>query len=149
VVSKRLKARLQAGGTLALDAQGLSLYTDGDSDLRALVAVGERDGARVACSALTPLEVRRTGRAAERLAYVLSRVEIRQVTEEVVATACALLDISGLDGRECLVDAVVAATAALCKPPVLLVTSDRSHVPELCKAAAQLPDSPVVKPVIV
>jgi hypothetical protein len=149
VVSKRLKARLQIGGTLLLDAQGLSLHADGDAEMRYRVEFAERNGFRVACSALTPLEVRRTGRAADRLRFVLSRFEITQVTEDVVATACKLLDISGLDGHECLVDAVVVATAALAKPPVLLVTSDRSHIPELCKAAAQLPQAPTIRPIVV
>ena len=149
MVSKRLKARFQAGGTMVLDAQGLSLYVDGDPDMRARISVMERNGCRVVCSALTPLEVRRSGSAADRLRFVLSRVEAEQVTEDVVATACKLLDISGLDGHECLVDAVVVATAALAKPPVLLVTSDRSHIPELCKAAAQLPQQPTVRPIVV
>lgn len=149
MVSKRLKTRVQAGGTLVLDAQGLSLHADGDAEMRARIEFAELNGLRIACSALTPLEVRRTGRAADRLAYVLSRFEIEQVTDEAVATACALLDISGLDGHECLVDAVVVATAALAKPPVRLITSDRSHVPALCKAAIQLPGAPVIKPIVV
>lgn len=143
MVSKRLKTRVQAGGSLVLDAQGLSLYVDGAANMRARVAA-EHNGGRVVCSALTPLEVRGNSKAA-RLSYVLSRLEIKQVTEEVVAAACELLDISGLDGHECLVDAIVAATAVLAKPPVILVTSDRSRIPEFCKAAGRLPGAPAVK----
>lgn len=59
------------------------------------------------------------------------------------------MDISGLDGHECLVDAIVAATAVLAKPPAILVTSDRSHIPELRKAAGQIPAAPAVKVVCV
>ncbi|MCX4970008.1 hypothetical protein OHA98_35705 [Streptomyces sp. NBC_00654] len=56
------------------------------------------------------------------------------------------LHVDGDEGmRARLVDALVVATAALCTPPVLLVTSDRSHVPALCKAAEELPGSPKVK----
>lgn len=148
MVSKRLRARVQAGGSLVLDAQGLSLLLDGAPGMRAKVAVAERDGCRVLCSALTPLEIRGNSNAA-RLSYVQSHIQVEQVTDDVVRKACELLDISGLDGHECLVDAIVTATAALAKPPVLVVTSDRSHIPELCKAADELPGAPVLKAVFV
>lgn len=39
-------------------------------------------------------------------------------------------------------DAVVVATAALCTPPVRLVTSDGSHIPKPCAAAPDLPGQP-------
>ena len=149
MVSKRLKTRVQHGGTLVLDAQGLSLHVEGDEGMRARIEVAERNGSRVVHSAVTPLEVRRTGKAAERLAYLLSRFDKKPVTDDVVTTARKLLDTAGLDGHECLVDALVVATAALATPPVLLVTSDRSHVPALCKAVETLPGSPAVKPILV
>ncbi|KOG90654.1 hypothetical protein ADK38_07500 [Streptomyces varsoviensis] len=132
-------------GTLVLDAQGLSLHVDGDDGMRARVEVAQQTGRRVALSALTPLEVRRTGDAAKRLRFLLSRFDVKPVSDAVMDTAAKLLDVSGLDGHECLVDALVVATAALCAPPVLLVTSDKSHIPALCKAAEELPGSPTVK----
>ncbi|NGO49163.1 hypothetical protein [Streptomyces ureilyticus] len=63
-----------------------------------------------------------------------------------------ILDAQGLslhvdgaeDGHECLVDAIVVATAALCLPPVRLVTSDSSHIPKLCAAALDLPREPTI-----
>ena len=149
MVSKRLKTRVQPGGTLVLDAQGLSLHVDGDEGMRARIEIAERNGSRVVCSAVTPLEGRRTGRAADRLAYLLSRFDKKPVTDDVVTTARKLLDATGLDGHEGLVDALVVATAALATPPVLLVTSDTSHVPALCKAVETLPGSPKVKPIVV
>lgn len=149
MVSKRLKTRVQPGGTLVLDAQGLSLHVDGDEGMRARIEIAERNGSRVVYSAVTPLEVRRTGKAADRLAYLLSRFDKKPVTDDVVTTARKLLDATGLDGHECLVDALVVATAALATPPVLLVTSDTSHVPALCKAVETLPGSPKVKPIVV
>ncbi|WP_217712089.1 DNA-binding protein [Kitasatospora sp. NA04385] len=144
-MSKRLKVKARSEGTLVLDAQGLSLHVDGDEGMRARIEVAERTGRRVALSALTPLEVRRSGPAADRLRFLLSRFDVKPVTDAVMDAAAHLLDASGLDGHECLVDALVVATAALCTPPVLLVTSDRSHIPALCKAAEELPGSPVVK----
>ncbi|MFJ8231835.1 DNA-binding protein [Streptomyces sp. NPDC094448] len=145
MVSKRLKIKAKSEGTLVLDAQGLSLHVDGDEGMRARIEVAQQSGRRVALSALTPLEVRRTGEAARRLQFLLSRFDVKPVNDAVTDTAAKLLDASGLDGHECLVDALVVATAALCTPPVLLVTSDSSHIPALCKAAEELPGSPKVK----
>lgn len=145
MVSKRLKARLRLGGTLVLDAQGLSLHVDFDDRLKALIEKAETEGARVAVSVVTPLEVRRSGNAAKRLAFLLSRFDVKPVDDSVVAAAATLLDASGLDGHECLVDALVVATAALCARPVRLVTSDSSHIPKVCEAAKALTGSPQVK----
>ncbi|WP_307622508.1 hypothetical protein [Streptomyces sp. V3I7] len=143
-MSKRLKARVKAGGTLVLDAQGLSLYVDGDDGMRARIKSAEQHGRKVALSALTPLEVRRTGHAGRRLAFLLSRLDTRPVDDGVIQAAGQLLDATGLDGHECLVDAVVVATAALSAPPVRLVTSDSSHIPKLCAAALELPGQPSI-----
>ncbi|MEV7392380.1 MULTISPECIES: DNA-binding protein [unclassified Streptomyces] len=144
MVSKRLKATGKGGGTLVLDAQGLSLQVDGEAEMRARIKAAELNGRRVALSALTPLEVRRTGQAGRRLAFLLARFDVKPVDEAVLRTAAHLLDTTGLDGHECLVDAVVVATAALCLPPVRLVTSDRSHIPKLSAAARELPQQPAI-----
>ncbi|MFJ9338462.1 DNA-binding protein [Streptomyces sp. NPDC101733] len=144
-MSKRLKTKAKSEGTLVLDAQGLSLHVDGDEGMRARIEVAQHSGRRVALSALTPLEVRRSGEAAKRLRFLLSRFDVKPVDDAVVDAAAKLLDLSGLDGHECLVDALVVATAALCTPPVLLVTSDHSHIPRLCKAAEDLTGSPKVR----
>ncbi|GGK51064.1 hypothetical protein [Streptomyces flaveus] len=112
--------------------------------MRARIKVAEQNGRRVALSALTPLEVRRTGQAGKRLTFLLSRFDVRPVDDTVIHTAGRLLDATGLDGHECLVDAIVVATAALCLPPVRLVTSDNSHIPKLCTAALDLPGQPAV-----
>ncbi|MGW0828164.1 hypothetical protein [Streptomyces sp. NPDC002845] len=90
------------------------------------------------------LEVRRTGQAGKRLAFLLSRFGIRPVDDTVVHTAGRLLDTTGLGGHECLVDAIVVATAALCPPPVRMVASDSSHIPKLCAAALDLPRQPAI-----
>ncbi len=134
----RVKLAARRGGTLVLDAQGVSLHADGDSRLRGLVELAELNSARVAVSAITPLEVRRTGRSGERLRFLLARYTQAPVSERVIEAAGHLLDTSGLDGHECLVDALVVATAALSEPPVRLLTSDTSHIPKLCQAAAQI-----------
>ncbi|MFF2038979.1 DNA-binding protein [Kitasatospora sp. NPDC058170] len=126
------------GGTVVLDAQALSLDAERDGRLAAMIGAAERNAARVVVSAVTPLEVRRTGRIGERLRFVLARYTIAPVSDRVIAAAGELLDTAGLDGHECLVDALVVATAALSDTPVRLLTSDRSHVPKLCRAAARV-----------
>ncbi|MEV6104625.1 hypothetical protein AB0M28_07880 [Streptomyces sp. NPDC051940] len=137
MVSKRVRAEPRSGGTLALDAPGLSLHVDGDGRLKALIAKAAEENARVAISSVTPLEVRRAGEAAKRLAFLLSRIDVRPATDDVIDLAAGLLDATDLSGRDCLVDALVVATAGLCTQPVRLVTSDRSHIPKLCQAAAE------------
>jgi LDH2 family malate/lactate/ureidoglycolate dehydrogenase len=52
VVSKRLKTRVRPGGTLVLDAQGLSPHVDYDEKMRALIAKAESEGSRVAVSSV-------------------------------------------------------------------------------------------------
>lgn len=127
-----------------LDARGLSLYVDGDDEMWARIKSAERNGRRVTLSALTPLEVRRSGQQGERLAFLSSRLDTRAVDDGVLQAAGRLLDATGLDGHECLVDAVVVATAALSTPPVRLMTSDSSHIPKPCAAAPDLPGQPSI-----
>ncbi|WP_327676635.1 type II toxin-antitoxin system VapC family toxin [Kitasatospora sp. NBC_00458] len=134
----RAKASPRRCGTVVLDAQALSLDAERDGRVAALIAAAEQDSAPVVVSAITPLEVRRTGRVGERLKFLLARYTVAPVSDRVIEAAGALLDTSGLDGHECLVDALVVATAALSEPPVRLVTSDASHIPKLCQAAGQL-----------
>ncbi|WP_051795007.1 hypothetical protein [Streptomyces sp. NRRL S-87] len=93
--------------------------------------------------------MRRTGNAAKRLAFLLSRFDVKPVTDGVTENAAKLLDVTGLDGHECLVDALIVATAALCTPPVRIVTSDSAQVPKLCAAAETLPAAPDIKVIVV
>lgn len=145
MVSKRVKAVAARGGTLALDAQGLSLLVDHDDGLRALVAKAYSEGARVAPSAVTPLEIRRTGLRQERLRFLLSRLDAKPVSDGVVDRASLLLGTTGLDGHKCPVDAIVVATASVCAAPVHLVTSDASHIPKLCAAVVEATESRPVR----
>ncbi|MFJ3776658.1 DNA-binding protein [Streptomyces sp. NPDC090075] len=144
MVSKRLKATGKGGGTLVLDARSLSRQVDGDTGMRARIKAAELNGRRVALSALTPLEVRRSEQAGRRLAFLLARFDVRPVDKAVLHTAGRLLGTTGLDGHEYLVDAVVVATTALCLPPVRLVTSDCSHIPTPTAAARELPQQPEI-----
>ena len=94
-------------------------------------------------SAVTIVEQRRSGNAGQRLAFVRSRLTVVDVTEQIADLAASLLDSTGLTGRECVVDAVVVATAASATGPAKVVSSDGSHVPALCKSATKGRTSPV------
>jgi hypothetical protein len=87
-------------------------------------------------SAISIVEQRRTGTAGRRLAWVRSRLTVISVSEEIADIAAALLDETGLSGHECVVDAVVVATAASAVGPAKVVSSDGSHIPALCRAAS-------------
>jgi hypothetical protein len=94
-------------------------------------------------SAVTIVEQRRSGNAGQRLAFVRSRLTVIEVTEQIADRAAALLDSAGLSGHECVVDALVVATAASAVGLAKVVSSDGSHVPSLCKAASEGRTSPV------
>jgi Arc/MetJ family transcription regulator len=89
------------------------------------------------------IEQRRSGNAGRRLAFIRSRLTIVEVTEQIADEAAALLDSTGLTRHECVVDALVVATAASALGPAKVVSSDSSHVPALCKAAIERRTSPV------
>jgi len=58
-------------------------------------------------------------------------------------TPSFVLDDAGLDGHECVVDALVVATAAAGSGPAKVASSDGSHVPKLIAAARLRRDAPI------
>ncbi|MFJ7272573.1 PIN domain-containing protein [Streptomyces sp. NPDC099050] len=131
------------GAVFVLDAQPFSLLADDDPLMAALIDLARQDGYAPAISAATIAEVRHSGRAGQRLAWQRSRLTVVPVTEKVADKAAELLEAAGLDGHECVVDALVVATAALSTGPAKVASSDGSHVPKLCTAASLGRPSPV------
>ena len=132
-----------AGPSLVLDAQGLSLLADDDRSMTVLLQVAVRDGFMPTVSTITIVEQRRQGKAGQRLAWIRSQLTVIPVTEEIADAAAALLEASGLCGHQCVVDAVVVATAASSTGPAKVVSSDGSHISALCKIASADRASPV------
>jgi hypothetical protein len=132
-----------AGPAFVLDAQGLSLLADDDRRMMARLQLAEREEFIPAISAITVVEQRRDGKAGQRLAWIRSRLTIVPVTEDIADAAAELLDATGLSGHQCVVDAVVVATAASTTGPAKVVSSDGSHIPALCKSASVSRISPV------
>ncbi|WP_199185797.1 type II toxin-antitoxin system VapC family toxin [Streptomyces carminius] len=134
---------MPAGPQFVLDAQPLSLLADDDPRMAALIEVARRESFAPAVSTVTLAEVRRTGKAESRLRWLRSRLVIVPATEEIADLAAGLLESTGLDGHECVVDALVVATASRAAGPVKVASSDGSHVPKLCAAASLERASPV------
>ncbi len=132
-----------AGPVFVLDAQGLSLLADHDRRMMARLQVATREAFIPTISTVTIVERRREGKAGQRLAYVRSQLTVVPVTEDIADAAAALLGATGLSGHQCVVDAVVVATAASAAGPAKVVSSDGSHIPALCKSASANRTSPV------
>ncbi len=131
------------GPAFVLDAQGLSLLADEDRRMAARLELAVQAEFVPMTSAVTIAEQRRDGKAGKRLAWLRSRLTVVPVTEDIADAAAALLDSTGLSGHECVVDALVVATAAGANGPAKVVSSDASHVPVLCKHASTNRPSPV------
>jgi len=67
------------------------------------------------------------------LSYVLSRLTVEPVSEEIALRATDLLREHGLHGHKCAIDAVVAATAIARPGRVAVLTSDVDDLKRLCQ----------------
>lgn len=123
--------RIAVGGTLALDAEGLSKLAAGDARTRGYLESARARGARVAVSAITLTEVLRGGPRDAAAHRVLSRITVVPVTAQIARRAGELLGSTGLAGHRCAIDAVVAATASGLERPIVLLTSDLDDMNKL------------------
>ncbi|WP_240506529.1 hypothetical protein [Thermoactinospora rubra] len=126
-----------------LDAQPFSLLGEDDPRVVARIAVAREEGFIPAISTVTLAEVRRTGKVARRLIWQRAHLTVLPVTEVVADLAGLLLEDAGLDGHECVVDALVVACAAAGPGPAKVASSDGSHIPKLVAAARLRRDSPI------
>ncbi|MFF7010695.1 type II toxin-antitoxin system VapC family toxin [Streptomyces fimicarius] len=108
-----------------------------------ILKVAEAEGYSAAISTVSIVEVRRTGRAADHLRSLRSRLTVIPANEVIADRAAKLLEDVGLDGHEDVVDALVVATAACSDGPMKVASTDRSHIPKLCHAASVSRNSPV------
>jgi predicted nucleic acid-binding protein len=119
------------GGTLVLDSEGLVKLAAGDARARAHLQAAVTRRARVAASAITLTEVLRGGPRDAAVHRVLSRITIMPVTAQIARRGGELLELTGLPGNRCAIDAVVAVTALDQERPVLLLTSDPDDLSRL------------------
>ncbi|MEV4244994.1 hypothetical protein AB0J63_16460 [Streptosporangium canum] len=126
-----------------LDAQPFALLGADDPRIVARIAVARQEGFVPVISAVTLAEVRRAGEVGRRLAWQRSRLTVVPASEKVADLAARLLEDAGLDGHECVVDALVVATAAIGSGPAKVTSGDASHVPRLIEAAKLRRASPL------
>lgn len=118
----RRRRRPAVGGTVVLDADGLSKAAGADPRVQAFLTSARTRDARVVVSAATLAEVLRGGPRDAVAHRVLARVTKLPVSSQLGQRAGELLGSTGL--AEATIDALVAATALDQLGPVLVLTSD-------------------------
>jgi predicted nucleic acid-binding protein len=122
-------------GCVLLDSQALSLLIAGQELMSKRLDQARRSGVEAVMSAVTILEADYEGVDRGRRDFVLSRIAILDVDEELAMVAGELLRATRLHGHSHAIDAVVAATAVRQEAPVLIYTSDPGDLGTLCAAA--------------
>ncbi|MGW4634953.1 PIN domain-containing protein [Nocardia sp. NPDC004415] len=120
------------GGTLVLDSEGLAKAVLRDRTVTGWLALARADDLRVITSAATLVEVMhpRINRAA--LDWVLSRLVVEPITEQIARRAALLLGDAGLHGHKYAIDAMLSATALAAPGPTTVLTSDPDDLTALC-----------------
>ncbi|MGI5392982.1 type II toxin-antitoxin system VapC family toxin [Streptomyces sp. CA-251251] len=131
-----------AARCLVLDSQALSLLLRNDRRrMMTRIEAARRVGVPVLVSALTVVEAVHGKTDTARLRWLLSRLQVQDVTQADSLTAVQLLsDAGGLHGHKYAIDALVAAMALRSPAPVLVLTSDRDDRPRLCGDRVQIKD---------
>ena len=124
--------------SLVLDSQGFSGWIDRDRKVMRLLEQAERDGANLAMSAATIIEVSHAGVDVARLSWLLSRIRVESVTKESARRSAELLKAAGLHGHKYAVDAMVAEVALRLPAPVVVLTSDVDDMVKLCGKLVRL-----------
>ncbi|MEU6228304.1 DNA-binding protein [Streptomyces sp. NPDC047042] len=119
-------------GTLLLDSEGLSKLYLKDRTVLALVRAASEEGIRVATTAMTTLEADYERVHPARIQWVLSRIDVHDVTKNVTDQAAVLLRGHRLGGHKYAIDAVLAAIAGSVPGPVTVLTSDPEDISLLC-----------------
>lgn len=125
-------------GTLLLDSEGLSKLYRKDRTVVALVQAASEEGIRVASSATTTLEADYERIHPARIKWVLSHVDVHDVTREVTDEAAALLRAHHLHGHQYAIDAAFAVIARNAPQPVTVLTSDPEDLTLLCGPSVQV-----------
>ncbi|PJE96378.1 DNA-binding protein [Streptomyces carminius] len=125
-------------GTLFLDSEGLSKLYLKDRTVLALVQAASEEGVRVATTAMTTLEADYERIHPARIRWVLSRIDVHDVTKDVTGQAAALLRGHRLRGHKYAIDAVLAAIARSAPGPVTVLTSDPEDISLLCGPAIEI-----------
>lgn len=125
-------------GTLLLDSEGLSKLYRKDRTAVALVQAASEEGVRVATSAMTTLEADYERIHPARIKWVLSRIDVHDVTKEITDRASVLLRTHRLHGHKYAIGAALAAIAREAPQPVTVLTSDPEDLTLLCGPSVEV-----------
>jgi len=119
------------GGSVVLDAEGLSRIITKDHYMLALLKRTRDNEVPIIVSAVTLVEVihPRTNRSA--LAWTLSQLRVEPVTEALSLAAANLLQAAGKHGHTHALDAIVCATALSEQGMATIYTSDPDDIESL------------------
>ncbi len=125
-------ARLRGiGGTLVLDADGLSKLAARDRGAYKRFEAAHNRRSKIVTAASTLPEVLRGGPRDAAIHHWLKLVTVVPIDKEYGRTAGELLGRTGLSGHRCALDALLAAVALSQPRPVVLLTSDPRDLEKL------------------
>ncbi|MFF8569513.1 type II toxin-antitoxin system VapC family toxin [Streptomyces albidoflavus] len=125
-------------GTLLLDSEGLSKLYRKDPAALNFIQAARRESVRVVTSTMTVVEADYERVHPARISWVLSRVDVHDVTREIADQATRLLRTHRLHGHKYAIDAVLAAIARSAALPATLLTSDPEDLSLLCGPSVEV-----------
>ncbi len=125
-------------GTLLLDSEGLSKLYRKDPAVLSFIQAARQESVRVATSTMTVVEADYERVHPARISWVLSRIDVHDVTREVADQATRLLRTHRLHGHKYAIDAVLAAIARSAALPATLLTSDPEDLSLLCGPSVEV-----------
>ena len=114
----------RAGGTLVLDADGLSKLATRDRGAQKRFEAAREHRSKVVTAASTLTEVLRGGPTDAAVHHWLKLITVVALDKEHGRAAGELLGRTGLSGHRCALDALLAVVALAQPRPVILLTSD-------------------------
>jgi len=119
------------GGTLVLDADGLSKLAAKDRRAQIFFEAARAHRSRVITAASTLTEVLRGGPKDAAVHRWLKLIAVVPLDKEFGRAAGELLGRTGLSGHRCALDALLAVVALAQPRPVVLLTSDPRDLEKL------------------
>ena len=119
------------GGTLVLDADGLSKLAARDRRAQTYFEAARAHRSRIITAASTLTEVLRGGPKDTAVHHWLKLIAVVPLDKELGRAAGELLGRTGLSGHRCALDALLAVVALAQPRPVVLLTSDPRDLEKL------------------
>jgi predicted nucleic acid-binding protein len=125
----RLRGRV--GGTLVLDAEGLTKLAADHPAAYARIKAARGRRSTMVTAASTLAEVLRGGPTDARMHRVINRITVIPIEKQQGRAAGELLGRTGLSGHRCALDALLAVVALAQPRPVVVLTSDTDDMRRL------------------